>query len=511
MKTDKEYARYGPISTEAGVEYIFDNQTQVWVLLSSLSSDQLLETLDDNYVEGDEVNEELAEDFATINAIALKQIEAAQRKQVESLKRGNGRENPEPQIVGTPKCALDGCLNFASEDPILFGCCSRDCRNRMMTEQERARRELTPKLCQGENCGNLTDGSDYCSWECVPWDTLVDADPGKGRRAEAPSTDHHIAVGTTHSPAGTYPAGSTTTSYAQSGETRVGEVKTSKLEPDGKCRQCGEDLPPTRMYYCLDCSKPASATTTYARAGGWESVDYGAYGGSVWCEHWRQPFDLLDGLTIYCSASRDEPTDAWKPKADPGFLGTPDFGVYFDDFSWRPEHAIRTTGFQVPGLEPNAGNVVQVPWPDMSTPSCSIGDFRTIIRWTLAQLRDRKVIDIGCLGGHGRTGTFLACLLTEQGMPARQAIAKVRRAHCLMAIETEQQTQFIHRFGKRRHLSSVPSGHGPYLQKSGRAAAKSKSSFNSEKGKHNARKSKQNATAERVGESMDSAGIPNGS
>jgi hypothetical protein len=52
-------------------------------------------------------------------------------------------------------------------------------------------------------------------------------------------------------------------------------------------------------------------------------------------------------------------------------------------------------------------------------------------------------VEIACLGGHGRTGTALACLAVLDGLPGREAIAYVRRHYDPHAVETPWQRRFV--------------------------------------------------------------------
>jgi len=102
----------------------------------------------------------------------------------------------------------------------------------------------------------------------------------------------------------------------------------------------------------------------------------------------------------------------------------PDYGLYFDD-RWQPpwphDH---------------------VEWPDFGVPSDALGSLTS-----LRSLRDRaragQRVEIGCLGGHGRTGTALACLVVLTGVPAADATAWVRSVYCADAVETRQQEAFV--------------------------------------------------------------------
>jgi protein-tyrosine phosphatase len=65
------------------------------------------------------------------------------------------------------------------------------------------------------------------------------------------------------------------------------------------------------------------------------------------------------------------------------------------------------------------------------------------LKTVLARARSGQDIEIGCLGGHGRTGTALACLAVLTGHPALDAAAWVRSSYCAKAVETPQQEAFI--------------------------------------------------------------------
>jgi hypothetical protein len=54
-----------------------------------------------------------------------------------------------------------------------------------------------------------------------------------------------------------------------------------------------------------------------------------------------------------------------------------------------------------------------------------------------ARLGER--VEVGCLGGHGRTGTALACLAILTGHPPGEAVAWVRANYCADAVETAEQ------------------------------------------------------------------------
>ena len=55
-------------------------------------------------------------------------------------------------------------------------------------------------------------------------------------------------------------------------------------------------------------------------------------------------------------------------------------------------------------------------------------------------------VEIACHGGHGRTGTALACLAVLDGVPGREAVRYVRAHYAARAVETPGQRRFVARF-----------------------------------------------------------------
>lgn len=102
----------------------------------------------------------------------------------------------------------------------------------------------------------------------------------------------------------------------------------------------------------------------------------------------------------------------------------PDYGLYLDH-RWQP-----------PWVHDH------LDWPDFGVP----GDPAlavTALRSLLDRSRAGKRVEVGCLGGHGRTGTALACLAVLAGYPAADAVAWIRAEYCPQAVETAEQEEFI--------------------------------------------------------------------
>jgi len=92
--------------------------------------------------------------------------------------------------------------------------------------------------------------------------------------------------------------------------------------------------------------------------------------------------------------------------------------LFFDYNSWgdkfKPGMTMYPgeTGFTIPQLGQNKPRppAAVFRWTDMSAPPDDVAPY---VKWVVEQLRDNKRIQIGCIGAHGRTGTFLALLLLE--------------------------------------------------------------------------------------------------
>ena len=89
----------------------------------------------------------------------------------------------------------------------------------------------------------------------------------------------------------------------------------------------------------------------------------------------------------------------------------PAFGLYLDE-RWSPpwphEH---------------------VDWPDFGLP-VDAEAMRASLQALLARARSGEEVEVGCLGGHGRTGTALACLAVLTGCAPADSVSWVRSSFC---------------------------------------------------------------------------------
>jgi hypothetical protein len=102
----------------------------------------------------------------------------------------------------------------------------------------------------------------------------------------------------------------------------------------------------------------------------------------------------------------------------------PDYGLYLDE-RWQPpwDHG-------------------RIAWPDFGLPTDRAAVLDAL-RALLDRARAGDHVELGCLGGHGRTGTALGCLAVLSGHPPSDAVAWVRAAYCASAVETPEQEAFV--------------------------------------------------------------------
>ena len=127
-----------------------------------------------------------------------------------------------------------------------------------------------------------------------------------------------------------------------------------------------------------------------------------------------------DGTTVRASGLVERRAD------DP----TRDFGLYMDD-SWRPTWAAELIG-----------------WADFGVPAAPERAADQIAR-AYERAREGARVEIGCVGGLGRTGTVLACMAVLAGVAAADAVAWVRRNYDRRAVETPAQEGWVAWFAAR--------------------------------------------------------------
>lgn len=133
--------------------------------------------------------------------------------------------------------------------------------------------------------------------------------------------------------------------------------------------------------------------------------------------HHHLDFVVLPDGTPLAAASFD-PADPYSRYPEP------DYGLYLDS-RWQPpwDHA-------------------HIDWPDFGLPADTVAVRKSLMA-LIHRARSGERVEVGCLGGHGRTGTALACLAVLTGHPAGDAVNWVRRNYCSEAVETPEQEAFV--------------------------------------------------------------------
>lgn len=137
------------------------------------------------------------------------------------------------------------------------------------------------------------------------------------------------------------------------------------------------------------------------------------------CYHTHPALPLKDGLVIYGgSCSHPAVSDA-------------DVYVGFDYSQGHNNRAYPWT----------EGVWFNFPITDMKAPA-DYEAFSQLIDWLILQLSANKKVHLGCIGGHGRTGTVMAALVARF-LGEADAIAYVRKHYCQKAVESKAQIDFL--------------------------------------------------------------------
>ena len=150
--------------------------------------------------------------------------------------------------------------------------------------------------------------------------------------------------------------------------------------------------------------------------------------------HWRDPFELESGLFVYGSGRMTK----GNPKAKP----VPTAGVYLDQ-SWMQDFGTLWTTSKMPEHIKPKHDILILRWPDRGV--IPVWDLSVGVVWAIEKARAGEIVDVACLGSHGRTGTFMAAMLIYMGRTPGEAIAQVRKGHCERAIETDGQEKLVER------------------------------------------------------------------
>lgn len=150
------------------------------------------------------------------------------------------------------------------------------------------------------------------------------------------------------------------------------------------------------------------------------------------CRHYGQDVKLPDGTMIVCSSE-------FKRKGDDDEAAPPDFGCYMYS-GWEPDWL-----------------AYWLNWTDYGLPKMSTDTVEKIVDDLLVRARAGQRVEIGCMGGHGRTGTLLALLALKAGAScAADAKKLVWRDYCNHAIEGDIQEWYVEAFDARLKGQPTP-------------------------------------------------------
>ena len=143
----------------------------------------------------------------------------------------------------------------------------------------------------------------------------------------------------------------------------------------------------------------------------------------------------------------DQVSQAWEPEAF-GVMTLPSGrlvrgrGLRTDNpYKPDPDFAVYLAGSDLYGV---SWEYRRVDWPDFGLPANPAA-----LRETLVEALGRSSVErveVGCMGGRGRTVTALACLAVLDGTPAADAVAYVRQHYSPDAVETPEQASFVAEF-----------------------------------------------------------------
>lgn len=140
-------------------------------------------------------------------------------------------------------------------------------------------------------------------------------------------------------------------------------------------------------------------------------------------------------------------SELWDPSA-PGILRLPSGRLVRGRGLARPlpEGACPAFGVYLLGKPPPAVSWESrwLRWPDFRLPAVEAEVLPTLTEAWQRAAAER--VEIACAGGHGRTGTALACLAILDGVPSSEAVAFVRAHYDQHAVETLRQRRYVARW-----------------------------------------------------------------
>lgn len=152
------------------------------------------------------------------------------------------------------------------------------------------------------------------------------------------------------------------------------------------------------------------------------------------CLHHLTPFNFEE-YTVYLtgsSASSSRAQAEW-----------PTAGVYLDE-GWLDGQIASTDG--TPMTETENWPSLYIGWPDRGVIDLKVLTAAT--EWAWSKVTEGGRLEIACIGGHGRTGTFATALMIWSGWDALRAFNHLRKEYCEKAVESREQLELLAKFAK---------------------------------------------------------------
>lgn len=162
------------------------------------------------------------------------------------------------------------------------------------------------------------------------------------------------------------------------------------------------------------------------------------------CKHLCERYEFVKGFYVYLSSVRGSSTNKETPE-----YGWPTHSVYAYS-GWVRDCVMSNDGSYKPKTTTPAWPVLYLEWTDHG--EFPIEPLIDALKWALERIKDPKNrVEIGCMGGHGRTGTFAAALAIAAGKSSHDAITHLRKHYCKQAVEGLKQYGMLNALDNALH------------------------------------------------------------
>lgn len=135
--------------------------------------------------------------------------------------------------------------------------------------------------------------------------------------------------------------------------------------------------------------------------------------------------------TLSCGEKRHSTLNLWSGTLSGGRASQP------------PKNTYLLVAFEKVYVEERmASLVLAVDTPNMKIPT-NPDRFEFALQAAQTALEAGKHVHAGCIGGHGRTGTFVACIAHRAGLVIGDPVRWTREHYCRKAVESVEQERFV--------------------------------------------------------------------